>query len=167
MKTVAGRVFKRFDRAAIEREIDEELRLHLEMLMWEHLQQDMSPAEAREAALKRFGNVEQIKDQCVEISKRSNLFVRALKSLLTLMFLAGVLIRVFSAEFHVMRVGEMLMIISVMSHLFLYLRSWQPSDFRHRSENLSPLMLSEKTRTPIAPYDQRMLTPIERVISGK
>lgn len=167
MKTVAGRVFRRFDRLVIEREIEEELRLHLEMLTWEHLQQDMSPSEARDAALKRFGNVEQIKDQCVEISKRCNPFIRALKTLLIMVFLSGVLVRVFSTEPHVIQVGNVLILIAVLSRLFLYVRGLNPSSFRPRPETSSPLMLSEKARTTIAPYDQRMLTPVERAISDK
>ena len=93
MKAVEGRLFKRLNREQIECEIEEELRLHLELLTDEHLQQDLSLTEARNAALKRFGNVEQIKDQCVEISSSSRPSIRALKSFLILVFLLGVLVR--------------------------------------------------------------------------
>ncbi|HXM36882.1 MAG TPA: permease prefix domain 1-containing protein, partial [Pyrinomonadaceae bacterium] len=89
-----GRLFKRFDRDQIEREIDEELRLHIELLTQEHLQKDLSLTEATDAALKRFGSVERVKEQCVEISRSNGPLMRALKALLIPVFLFGVLLRV-------------------------------------------------------------------------
>ena len=74
MKAAITRLYHRFDREVIERQIEEELRFHLELLTEQHLQQDMSLAEAKDAALKRFGNVELIKDQCVEISSSQSTF---------------------------------------------------------------------------------------------
>jgi hypothetical protein len=47
-----------------EHEMDEELRFHLDMLIAENLAAGMSPAEARQAALRTFGGVEQIKEEC-------------------------------------------------------------------------------------------------------
>ncbi|HEY5073719.1 MAG TPA: permease prefix domain 1-containing protein, partial [Pyrinomonadaceae bacterium] len=67
MKAVNRRLFKRFAGEQIKGEVEEELCFHLELLTEALLQQDMSPDEANAAALERFGNVEQIKDQCVEI----------------------------------------------------------------------------------------------------
>src|SRR5687767_163221 len=98
MKAVIKRLFHRFDRQVIERQIEEELRFHLELLTEQHLLQDMSLPAAKDAALKRFGNVEQIKDQCVEISKSNRPLIRALKFLLILVFLLGVLVRIFGPE---------------------------------------------------------------------
>src|SRR5581483_9093249 len=43
--------------------INEELRLHLEALIERHLDQGMSREEARHAALRAFGGVEQIKER--------------------------------------------------------------------------------------------------------
>jgi hypothetical protein len=70
MKASFGSPFKCFDSDYVRREIDDELRFHLELLTEENLRQDMSLAEAQAAALKRFGDVNQIKDQCAEISRR-------------------------------------------------------------------------------------------------
>ena len=165
MKALAGRLFKRYDRAQIESEIDEELSFHLELLMQEHLQQDLSMAEATDAALKRFGNIERVKDQCVEISRRRSPLMRALKSLLIPVFLFAVLLRVFSTEIHFMRIGDLLIFVAILGRLLLYVRGLNPSSFRSKPETSSPLMLNDHAQTSIAPYDHRKLTPVERVIS--
>lgn len=165
MKAVTRRLFG-FDREQCKREIEEELRFHL-LLTEEHFQLEMTLAEAKAASLKRFGNVEQIKDQCFEISRRSHRPVLVVRSLLILVFLLGVLVRVLSTELHVMRVGDILIAIAVMSRLFLYVRGLNPSSFRPQHQNSSPLMLTENVHTSIRPYDHRKLTPFERVIADK
>jgi hypothetical protein len=146
MKTVRGHIFKRFDTREAEREIDEELRFHLELLTAALQQQDMSLAEARDAALKRFGNLEQIKDQCVEISRKNHPSIRALKSFLILVFLVGVLVRVFSTEFHVLHVGDILIAVGVLGRVLVYVRGLNPSSFLSKPETSSPLMLNEDGR---------------------
>ena len=165
MKAVKERSFKPLNRAEIGREIEEELSLHLELLTEEHLQLDLPLAEARTAALKRFGNVEQIKDQCVEISRRSHPLILVLKSFLILVFLAGVLLRVFVAENHIKHCADILMAVGILGRLLLYARGLNPSSFLSKPETSSPLMLTEKSQPSITAYDQRKRTPVERVIS--
>lgn len=167
MKAVNRRLFKRFDNAQIKGEVEEELRFHLELLTQALVQQDMSPGEANAAALKRFGNVEQIRDQCVEISRKNHPSIRALKSFLILVFLAGVLVRVFSPEYHVTHVGDTLIAVGILGRLFVYARGLNPSSFLSKPETSSPLMLNENGRASITVYDRRRRTPVERVISDK
>jgi len=167
MKAVKERLFKPLNRAEIGREIEEELRLHLELLTQEHLQLDLPLAEARAAALKRFGDVEQIKDECVEINRRRHPLVLALKSFLILVFLAGVLLRIFVAEYHVKHCADILMAVGVLGRLLLYARGLRPSSFLSKPETSSPLMLIDKSQTSIAAYDPRKRTPVERVIFDK
>jgi predicted permease len=47
----------------LDRELEEEIRSHLEMQIEEHERQGMSPEEARFAALRKFGGVEQVKEK--------------------------------------------------------------------------------------------------------
>src|SRR5487761_735518 len=47
-----------------ERDLDEELRHHIEMKTQENIEAGMTPEEARYAALRAFGGVEQKKEQC-------------------------------------------------------------------------------------------------------
>lgn len=155
----------RFDPDQTKREIDEELRFHIDLLTDEHRLLDIPFTEARDAALRRFGNVEQIKNECVEISRRRHPAVRLLKSFLLLVFLAGVLVRVFSPEYHLTRVGNILMAVSVLSRLWLYVRL-NPSRFLSETNDSSPLKLNDSQMSFTA-YDQSERTPVERLISYK
>ena len=167
MKAEIGRLCRRFNSEEIEREIEEELRSHLELSMQAHLQQDMTVEAAKDAALRRFGNLEQIKDQCVEIARRSNPLLRALKTLLMVVFFVGVLVRLFSTDLDVMRVGDLLIAVPLLGRLLLYVRGLSPSRFLPRHETNSPLKLNNDAQTSFTVYDQRNLTPVERVISDK
>jgi len=53
-----------FGRARVERELDAELRFHLEEQIKENLARGMSPEEARRSAALEFGGLEQIKGEC-------------------------------------------------------------------------------------------------------
>ena len=53
-----------FRRRRVERDLDEELRFHIEMQTKEHLRRGMDPASAREAAVRSFGGYERVKEQC-------------------------------------------------------------------------------------------------------
>src|SRR5216684_1103917 len=167
MKAVKERLFKPLNRAEIGREIEEELSLHLELLTQEHLRSDLPLAEARAAALKRFGDVKQIKDECVEISRRRHPLILVLKSFLILVFLAGVLLRVFVAEYHVKHCADILMAVGILGRLLLYARGLKPSSFLAKPETSSPLMLFDKSQTSVAAYDPSKRTPVERLIFDK
>ena len=164
MKAAITHLLHRFDREVIERQIEEELRFHLDRLTEQHLQQDMSLAKAKDAALERFGNIEQIKDQCVEISRRNRPVIRALRFFLILVFLVGVLVRVFSTELGVTRAGDVLIAIALLGRLFFYVRGMNPSRFTSIDDHSSPLMLNDGL-VSFTTYDQRKRTPLERVIS--
>ena len=59
------RVLKSFvRRPSVERELDEEVRFHLEMEIEQHVRNGMSPDDARRRAYKAFGGFEQIKEEC-------------------------------------------------------------------------------------------------------
>src|SRR5262245_32645146 len=53
-----GMIFKR----RLERDLEEEIRSHLEMQIEENVRQEMTPGEARQAALHKFGGVVQVKE---------------------------------------------------------------------------------------------------------
>ena len=137
----AGHLFKRLHRQRVERDIEDELSLHLEMLTQEHLRQDMSLAEARDAALRRFGNVEQIKDQCVKISRSNQPFVRTVTPFLIVVVIIGFLARIYSTDIHVRHFGDLLIAIPILIRLLLYARGLNPSSFLSKPETSSPLKL--------------------------
>lgn len=154
MKDLTRRLFNPRGSEAIEREVDEELRFHLELLTEQHLEHAGTLAEARAFALQRFGNFEEVKDECVEISKRRRPLTRVLKSFLILTFLAGLFVRIFATELHVDRVGQMLIFVGVLGRLFLYVRDLKPAVFRSKTDTSSPLHLNSTTaKTPISLFD--------------
>lgn len=153
MKDLKRRLFSPISGDAIEREVEEELQFHLDLLTEQHLEHADTFEEARASALSRFGDIEQVKDECVEISKRSRAFMRALKSFFILVFLAGILVRIFSDELHFDRVGQMLIAIGFMGRLFLYVRGLKPAVFRQKSDTSSPLMLNNTYKAPASLFD--------------
>ena len=151
----------------IERQIEEELRFHLDLLTEKYIAHGISRAEAEGFAARRFGNVDQIRDQCLEISMRNSPQVRALKSLLVLVFLFGIFVRIVGTEYHVTRIGTVLMTIGLLGRLLLYVRGLNPSRFFSKPDASSRLILSEHGHMTVAAYDQSGHTPLERLLSDK
>ncbi|HXI23007.1 MAG TPA: permease prefix domain 1-containing protein [Pyrinomonadaceae bacterium] len=160
-------ILRRFDPQQAEREIDEELRLHIDLLTEQHLKRNLAFEDARAVALDHFGDVELIKNHCARIKQRSNPLNRALKLFLTLVFIAGAFIRISAPEYHLTRVGGILMAVGVLGRLWLYVRGLTPSTLLSKSEISSPLRLIDKSPTSITAYDQKWRTPVERVIFDK
>ncbi|HEX7957961.1 MAG TPA: permease prefix domain 1-containing protein, partial [Pyrinomonadaceae bacterium] len=52
---------------SIHREIDEEMRFHIDMRAEENVRRGMSPEEARRAAVRRFGNFDSVRDRAYEV----------------------------------------------------------------------------------------------------
>jgi hypothetical protein len=162
MKAIRN-LLSRFDSQLTRREVEEQLDFHLDLLTQQHCEGEKSWEEARVTAQRQFGNVEQIRDQCVEISRRSRPLLRVLKSLMILVFVTGVLVRIFSPELHVTRVGDILMAVAVLGRLLLHLRSLTPPSFHSNRETESTLGLKDNSPRPISSQERKQ-TPLERVI---
>lgn len=121
----------------LELEVEEELRLHVELLLHENIQRGMSPEDARAATLKRFGNLDRFKHECVAICRRNSPLQRAFKILLILLGLTGLIVKIVSTDFHVARIGGVLIMVAVAARLLLYVRSLTPSRFLPRNETSS------------------------------
>ena len=158
--------FRRLDGGRVRREIDEELQLHIELLTAEHCRQNIPWEQAQAEAMKRFGNVEQIRDECVKIARRNQPVVLGLKWFFACVFLFGILVRLFSTDYHVTRIGDLLMEVGALARLLLYLRGKSPS--KHvRGDDESALLKLDISPLSLAAYDQRGRTPVERVISSR
>jgi len=107
-------------------EVEEELQFHIEMLERKYAQQGMPHAYAKAAALKRFGNTERIRKQCVDIRRRHSLFRRILKISSILIALTGLAIHILSSDYKVARIGTVLIIIAASGRLLLYVRGLSP-----------------------------------------
>ena len=106
-------------------DVEEELQFHIDMLERKYAQQGMPDAHAK--ALKRFGNLERVKKQCVNISRRSSLLRRVLKASSILIALTGLAIHALSSDYKVARIGTMLITIAVSGRLLIYVRD----NYRH------------------------------------
>lgn len=58
-----------FRKGILERELDDELRFHLESLIEQNVGTGMAPEAARHAALRELGGVEQIKEECRDMRR--------------------------------------------------------------------------------------------------
>src|SRR5208337_19193 len=61
------------ERGRVEQELSDELRFHLEKLREEHVAKGMTPEEARYAALRELGGVDQIKEECRDVRRVNNI----------------------------------------------------------------------------------------------
>jgi predicted permease len=69
LRKLFHRLFASLRRGKIEREMERELRFHLEMETAENIRRGMSEEEARRAALRSFGGVEQVKEAYRDLSR--------------------------------------------------------------------------------------------------
>jgi hypothetical protein len=154
------------DSGRAHREVDDELQFHLDLLTEELCRQNQPRDEAEATALKRFGNLEQIRGECVRIARRNHPVVSTLKWFFGFVFVTGVLVRVLSPEYHLTRMGDVLMAVGVLSRLLLYLRVISPSRYVSRPDDPALIKLNDLPMSLTA-YDRRNRTPVERVISYK
>jgi predicted permease len=63
LRTLLSRIAALFQRHKLDRELDEELRAHIDLAVAENCRRGMSPKEARREALRSFGGVTQIREQ--------------------------------------------------------------------------------------------------------
>ena len=66
LRVLLSKITGIFRKAHLEQQLDEDVRAHLEMLTQENLRKGMDPGEARYAALRQFGNVGSMKEECRE-----------------------------------------------------------------------------------------------------
>ncbi|HZZ18430.1 MAG TPA: ABC transporter permease, partial [Opitutaceae bacterium] len=64
LRQILNRTRALFRRDALEKDMDEEMMLHVEHLTRKGIEEGMSAAEAREAARRRFGGMDQAKEEC-------------------------------------------------------------------------------------------------------
>jgi putative ABC transport system permease protein len=80
LKSTSHRFRSLFRKNVVERELDQELRFHLERQIAENIAAGMTPEEARRRATREFGGVEQMKEQCRD-ERRVNLIETLLQDI--------------------------------------------------------------------------------------
>jgi hypothetical protein len=143
MKAALANLLHLRDRRRIAFEVEQELQFHLQMLEHKFTQHGMSPADARAAALRRFGNPDRIRNECVEIRERNSPLQRVLKTLSILLALTGLAIHVLNSDFKVARVGDTLIMIAISGRLLLYVRGLRPSTLLFATKEASLSVVTE------------------------
>jgi hypothetical protein len=148
------------DRRALAREVETELRFHLEMQARDYERQGLTPEEARIRAALRFGDFSKIKTQCIHIGEDNDVRRWAMKILFVLAFVLGVVVRIISSHVNITHAGDILMAIGVLGSLLLYARKMA----RSRPEK-EPLRLGivEGFESRPRSFDEKGRTPFERV----
>lgn len=143
MKIAIPNFFKSSNRKQVVFEVEDELQFHIEMLERKYVQDGMSAAAAKAAALRRFGSLERAMKQCVDIRSRNSLLRRVLKTSTVLLGLLGLSIRILSSEVNVDHVGDILIMIAIAGRLLLYVRGLSPSTFLSGTNETCPSIVTE------------------------
>jgi hypothetical protein len=147
MNELLTRLYNRLQHRELELEVEEEFRLHIELLQHEYIKRGMSPEDARAATRKRFGDLDQFKNECLQISRRNQPTQRMLKRLALVLAPIGLALRLGSTDLHVDHMGDILIAIAVFGRLLLYVRSLTPTRFPPR-DSRSSFSLFNGPQTP-------------------
>jgi hypothetical protein len=164
------------------REVDTELRFHIEMRRRANIEQGMRPDDAQRAALQSFGDFERVKNNCCEIRRSlpfdSTLLRMALH--ITIAILAGLaaLWAVNVPHHNFTGVMRQLIAIAVLTYLFIVVRRARskrlpdsehlngvlvaPSDTFYTNHGLIG-DVSDASAAKITAYDDQGRTPVERM----
>jgi len=169
----------------VTREVETELRFHIEMRTRANVERGMRPADAQRAAVQSFGDFERVKTDCCEI-RRSLPFDYTLLRMglhIAIATVAGftALWAVNVPHHNFTGVMRQLMPIAVLTYLFIVVRrasSKRRSDSEHMSGVLAaPIetfranqsLMSDMPDAPsakITAYDEQGRTPVERMFKS-
>jgi hypothetical protein len=115
-----------FDRSgAYEYEIEEELRFHLDMRAHDNLAAGMTKEEAHVDALRRFGDYENIKEACREISKEKLegvMNMKAVKGIIWVILGLGLTLQLAGGNEDNSTAGLGFILIAALGRLFIFLK---------------------------------------------
>ena len=167
------------------REVETELRFHIEMRTRANIENGMTPDEGRHAAVQSFGDFERVKNNCCEIRRSLPFDSTPLKMGLHIAIatLAGfaALWAVNVSHHNFTGVVRQLIAIAVLTYLFIVVRGVS-SKRRYESEHVSGVLavpsetfranqsvtsdMSDASSAKITAYDEKGRTPIERVFKA-
>jgi hypothetical protein len=167
------------------REVETELRFHIEMRTRANVEQGMRPDDAQRAALQSFGDFERVRNNCCEI-RRSLPFDSTLLRMglhITIAVVAGLaaLWAVNVPHHNFTGVIRQLTAIAVLTYLFIVVRRAR-SKRRSDSEHVNGVLvapnetfcanksltsdMSDAPSAKITVYDEQGRTPVERVFKS-
>jgi len=167
------------------REVETELRFHIEMRTRANVEKGMRPDDAQRAALQSFGDFERVRNNCCEI-RRSLPFDSTLSRMglhITIALVAGLaaLWAVNVPHHNFTGVMRQLFAIAVLTYLLIVVRrrSKRRSDSEHvndgvlvapsemfRVDKSLTIDMSDAPSPKITAYDEQGRTPVERVFKS-
>jgi hypothetical protein len=169
----------------VTREVETELRFHIEMRTRSNVERGMKPDDAQRAALQSFGDFERVKNDCCEIRRSLPLDSTPLRMMLHIAIatVAGVtaLWAVNVRHDNFTGVMRQLIVIAVLTYLFIVVRRAR-SKRRSDSERVRDVLatssetfrtnqsvthdISDATFTRITAFDEHGCTPVERMFKS-
>ena len=166
----------------VTREVETELRFHIQMRTRANIKTGMKPDDAETAAVQSFGDFERVKNSCCEIRRSLPFDSMPLKMWLhiTIAVLMGLgaLWAVNVPHHNFTGVMRQLIAIAVLAYLFIVVRRARSQRLSHR-EYVSGALATPSERMPanqsltsdmsdtssgkITAYDEQGRTPVERV----
>jgi|GEM_PF-783873 len=148
--------------SGVEQDVKEEISFHCDQLTTQYQAKGLSETEARLAALKQFGDVEQVQAECVQISKRNSPLTKLIKLLLFMMFLAGVWIRFSGLGVTFVHLGNVLIATSILARLLMYVQTLRPIK-SGSGETLG--LFTRSSSAKVEAFDSLGQTPVERLMN--
>ena len=150
------------------REVETELRFHIEMRTRANVEQGMRPEDAQRAALQSFGDFEQVRNNCCEIRRSLPFDSTPLRMGLhiTIAVLAGLaaLWAVNVPHHNFTGVMRQLIAIAVLTYLFIIVRRTRS---KQRSNKSLTSDISDAPSAKITAFDEQGRTPVERVFKSE
>jgi hypothetical protein len=163
---------------AIDREIEDELRFHIEMRTRDNIEAGMSPEEAAADAMRRFGDFGHIRTICEEIKKeRLAGVMKVIKGIIWLMIGCGLTLKMTAGVQALRDVGDFLIVIALLWRVLIHLRQMRPDQQRIKAAEQPTLSIihtigdfsasgpAEHPINPVPAYDNDGRTPVERLLS--
>jgi hypothetical protein len=185
IKATTRLISARRRRDEMVREVEAELRFHIEMRRRANVEQGMGPDDAQRAALQSFGDFERVRNNCCEIRRSLPFDSTPLRMGLhiTIAVLAGLaaLWAVNVPHHNFTGVMRQLTAIAVLTYLFIVVRRAR-SKRRSDSEQVNGVLvtpsetfranqgltsdMSDAPSAKITAYDEQGRTPVERVFKS-
>ena len=99
-------------------------------------------------------------------TSNDNTFLLLVKIGLLMLFLFGLLMKIFIPIENFRHLANLLMSVAVLGRAFMYVRTLRPSLFLPQNK-FAGLRLIDKRDSVVPAYDKKTLTPFERVISDE
>ena len=161
------------------REVEAELRFHIQMRTRANVEQGMSPDDAQRAALKSFGDFERVRNNCCEIRRSLPFDSTLLRMVLhiTVAVVAGLaaLWAVNVPHHNLTGVMRQLIAIAVLAYLFIVVRRARSKRLSDSAEVNGLFVAASQTfrdnglmsdPAKITAYDEHGRTPVERVFKS-